>query len=139
MSRREIMELIANTSDLSLAQAGPENITGAANCERGWEADSPQLGVPPAALPAAPSSPAPHPPLPPHLTTDWIDVYDAAGETLALRIWVLDSMDRSCEGVGGGWGCVASDTVAWVNETAPTLEPAEQSIAFVHIPRAPRD
>lgn len=50
---------------LLLVQAGPEDITGAANY--------------------------------------YLDVYDSAGEELAARIWVLDSMDRSCEDVGGGW------------------------------------
>lgn len=46
-------------------QAGPKNITGAANYH--------------------------------------VDIYDNQGEEVVGRLWVLDSMDRSCMDVGEGW------------------------------------
>jgi len=46
-------------------QAGPENITGAANYH--------------------------------------VDIWDSQGKEVVGRLWVLDSMDRSCMDVGAGW------------------------------------
>lgn len=33
----------------------------------------------------------------------WLDVYDAAGEEVAARVWVLDSGNMVCEGLSGWW------------------------------------
>ncbi|PRW60250.1 ser thr phosphatase family [Chlorella sorokiniana] len=51
----------------------------------------------------------------------------------AARIWLLDSMNRFCPPLMFGWGCVAPDTLAWLDETSAGL-PRLPSLVFVHIP-----
>ncbi|KAL4444638.1 hypothetical protein ABPG77_002455 [Micractinium sp. CCAP 211/92] len=66
----------------------------------------------------------------------WLDIHPAAGggaDAPAARVWLLDSGDRYCPPLMYGWGCVAEDTLSWVNTTASRM-PAAPSIAFVHIP-----
>ncbi len=33
----------------------------------------------------------------------YLDIYDARGEEVAARVWLLDSMDRGCERTTAGW------------------------------------
>lgn len=63
-----------------------------------------------------------------------LDIHGPPGsEGAAARIWLLDSMNRFCPPLMFGWGCVAPDTLAWLNDTSAGL-PAVPSLAFVHIP-----
>ncbi|GAB4821833.1 hypothetical protein N2152v2_008879 [Parachlorella kessleri] len=66
-------------------------------------------------------------------TSYYIDLYDPDGLGIAARIWMLDSNDRGCGPLRAGWGCVTSNTLAWVRHTAEEL-PVVPSLAFIHIP-----
>jgi pre-mRNA-splicing factor SYF1 len=52
------------------------------------------------------------------------------------RLWFFDSMNRGCENDSLSWGCVGTDTVAWMKDitSGGMMSPALQSLAFVHIP-----
>lgn len=64
----------------------------------------------------------------------YLDVHGPPGsDRPAARIWLLDSMNRFCPPLMFGWGCVAQDTLAWLNATSAGLPPVP-SLAFVHIP-----
>lgn len=87
-----------------------------------------------------------------------LDVAAERGNGPALRLWMLDSMNRGCGGVPG-WcgpavevtsrtphagarqitralcrGCVTPQTVAWLKGQLPRLAPAAEAAAFIHIP-----
>lgn len=64
----------------------------------------------------------------------YLDIHGPPGsEGAAARIWLLDSMNRFCPPLMFGWGCVAPDTLDWLNDTSAGLPPVP-SLAFVHIP-----
>lgn len=64
-----------------------------------------------------------------------LDVLSSTGDgSVVSRLWFFDSMNRGCEGDGESWGCVGKNTVEWMDSTSHELDPADQSIAFVHIP-----
>lgn len=64
-----------------------------------------------------------------------LDVLSSTGDgSVVSRLWFFDSMNRGCEGDGASWGCVGKNTVEWMDSTSHELDPADQSIAFVHIP-----
>ncbi|KAI3429468.1 hypothetical protein D9Q98_005560 [Chlorella vulgaris] len=106
LSRRQIVDLDLRTgAPLSLTRQGPQQATGATN----YHLDI--LG--PAGARAARGG--------------------DGTEDPAARVWLLDSGERTCPPLMFGWGCVAEDTLQWLNATTQRLPPAP-GLAFVHIP-----
>ncbi|GAB4822377.1 hypothetical protein N2152v2_009423 [Parachlorella kessleri] len=69
-----------------------------------------------------------------HASNYYLDIFDAAGEEVAARIWMLDSGDLGCGNVSQGWGCLETDILDWVVETSARLPSVPTALAFAHIP-----
>jgi hypothetical protein len=59
----------------------------------------------------------------------------SSGRGVAARLWFLDSLNRGCGLLPGrlSWGCVAPDTLGWLQAQAARLPPVP-SAAVIHIP-----